>query len=79
MNTNSNLKDTLSTVFGLLAVVCGAIVSVATAGVALPAVVVTIATVGGAISVGIIGWLTGKTPSGDKKTPEQIVDGNKSK
>lgn len=77
MNLDSNLKNTLSTVFGLLAVVCGAVVSVATAGVALPALVVTIATVGGAVSVGIIGWLTGKAANASNKTDQAVEASNK--
>lgn len=53
-------KDKLTNYCGLVLAVCGAIIAVATAGVALPAWLLTVATVLGSISGALIGWATGK-------------------
>lgn len=74
-----NLKDKVSTVCGILLVVSGALLSVVTAGVALPAVVVTGATLTASLSGGILAYLTGKNPNGSKKTVTQVEDANKGK
>ncbi len=67
-----NLKDKISTVCGIVLLISGCILSVTTAGVALPVVVVTSATLGASISGGLLAYLTGKNPDGSTKTVEQI-------
>ena len=73
MNT-SNLKDTVTTIAGILASVGGTILA---ADVALSPAVKTILGVAVAVSLGLIGWFTGKAPSGASKTDNQLGDQNK--
>jgi len=73
---NSNLKDTLSTICGIVFAICAALVTANAGGLALPAEVVTVCGVLAAVSGAIIGFLTGKAPSGAKKTPEQVAAAN---
>ena len=54
------MKDKVTNVCGLLMAIGGAIIALATGGVAIPAIVVTVATVTTGISGGIIGYFTGK-------------------
>lgn len=57
------LKDKLTNYCGLVLLIAGAIVGVASAGVALPASILTIATVAAAVAGSVIGWATGKLPT----------------
>lgn len=59
-----NFKDTITNIAAGLGAVSGIIVSIASAGVAIPTYVVTAGIVSGALSVGIIGFFTGKTNEG---------------
>jgi uncharacterized membrane protein YfcA len=68
----NNLKDTITTVCGILFAVCGAIIGIQTQ-VALPEWIITVAVVVGAISAAVTMYLTGKNPDGTKKTPEQAA------
>lgn len=76
MNNTSNLKDTVSTVFGILGAVAGSILIAGQSGVVLPPIIITICGVISAISIGVIGWLTGKAPSAAKKTTGQVIEQN---
>lgn len=67
-----NLKDIISNACGFILTVSGAIIAASSAGVAIPAVVLTYAIVGGTISGGVIAWLTGKPL--DLKKDEKLVD-----
>lgn len=67
-----NIKDKLSDICGVLLVISGCVLSVATAGVMIPVQIVTVATVAASVSGGVIAYLTGKNPDGTKKTQEQI-------
>lgn len=76
MNLSSNIKDTLSTIFGILAAISGAIFAAAKSGVMLPSWATTAAVLVAAISVAGIGYLTGKTPAATAKTDTQVVEQN---
>jgi len=73
---SSNLKDTLSTIAGVLFAVCTGIVTASASGVTLPSGLVAAAGTLAAISGAVIGFLTGKAPNATSKTPEQVADGN---
>jgi hypothetical protein len=63
-NNMKNLKDTLTTI-------CGLIAAVSTSLIAIPQVtgtVQTIAVIAGAVSIAIIGYFNGKTSTGKKKS-----------
>jgi ABC-type antimicrobial peptide transport system permease subunit len=75
MNT-SNLKDTLTTIASIMALLSGAIITIGTQGVVLPAWLNTAAIVLGALSVTIIGFLTGKLPSGAAKSEATVAEQN---
>lgn len=74
-----DLKNKATNVAGILLLIAGAIASIATAGVALPAVVVTVGTVSGTLGAGIIAYFTGKNPDGTKKTENQLNEVEASK
>lgn len=74
MNT-SNLKDTVTTISGLVGTVAGAVLA---SGLPLSPTVKSILGLIVAISVGLIGYFTGKTPSGANKTNNQLGEQNKS-
>lgn len=73
---NSNLKDTLTTIFGILGAISGSILAAASGGLEIPPAVKAICGGVAAISVGVIGWLTGKAPNATTKTDSQVVAGN---
>lgn len=68
---NSNLKDKVTTI-------CGLVFAVSTALLAIdvPPVVKTVCGVLAAVSVALIGYFTGKAPSGAQKTEGQVTEGN---
>lgn len=68
----SDLKNTLSTIFGVLAAVCGAIVTASQSGLVLPEWAIAVSTATGALSVAIIGILTGKNSDLSSKSKKQI-------
>jgi hypothetical protein len=76
MNT-SNIKDTLTTVCGVIFFVCTSIVTMNVSGVILPTWLTSTCGVLIGISGAIIGWLTGKTPAGVTKTDTQVAQQNK--
>ena len=67
-----NLKSTLSTICGIIVVISGAILSLPQYGVEIPVTITAIAGTLSAISVGVIGYLTGKNPDGTPKTNDQV-------
>ena len=77
MNLSSNIKDKLSTIFGILAAIAGGLLTVGQGGVTFPAWLTAVSSTTVAISIAVIGYLTGKTPSANVKTADQVVDQNK--
>lgn len=77
MNLSSNIKDKISTIFGILAAIAGGLLTVGQNGVVLPPWATAVASSTVAISIAVIGYLTGKTPAANVKTPDQVVDQNK--
>jgi hypothetical protein len=73
---DNNLKDKITNICGVIVVICGALLTSTTQGVTLPTWLTGAAGVLSALSIGIIGYLTGKKPDGTVKTPGQIADGN---
>jgi hypothetical protein len=76
MQPTSNIKDTLSTICGILAAIGGGILVAGQTGVTFPTWVTAVAGAMTAICTAIIGYLTGKTPAAAKKTEEQVIDQN---
>ena len=76
MNNTSNIKDTLSTIFGILFAIAGALLTASQSGLVLPTWAVAACGSVMAISGAIIGYLTGKTPAAQKKTEEIVVSQN---
>ena len=74
MINTSNLKDTVTTICGIIVAIGGSLLG---AGIELPVQVKSVLGVLMAISLGLIGWFTGKSPSGADKTDKQIVEQNK--
>ena len=63
MNLSSNIKDKISTIFGILAAIAGGLLTVGQNGVVLPPWATAVASSTVAISIAVIGYLTGKTPA----------------
>ncbi len=76
MNTTSNLKDRLTTIAGIILALTGTVLTLEKAGVVLPSYVTTTATALGIIAGSVVAYLTGKSPDGTTKTPEQVVNQN---
>lgn len=74
-----NLKDTVTTICGILIAVSGTVYTLTQAGIVLPTQVTTIATAVGIIAMAVLGYFTGKNPDGTKKTSDQIDAQLKSK
>jgi uncharacterized membrane protein HdeD (DUF308 family) len=72
----TNIKDTLSTICGVLLAIAGAILSLQTTGIILPAWVNTTTMIVAAIASAIIAYLTGKNPNGKAKSNNQISTQN---
>ena len=68
-----NLKDTVTTICGLLIAVTGSVQVIIAMGVVLPQTVVSGSIIVGVVSMSVLGYFTGKNPDGSKKTPEQIA------
>ena len=73
---SSNLKDTLSTVCGVVFAIGTAILGVAASGVVLPGWLTAGATAVIAIAGGVLGFLTGKNPNLSTKSAEQVTEQN---
>ena len=80
MNLSSNIKDKLSTIFGVLAFIAGAVLTAGqTPGISLPSKITIACSAIVTISALVIGYLTGKTPAANVKTPDQVVEQNQPK
>ncbi len=74
-----NLKDTVSNYCGIGFFLATIVLTISTAGVTLPLMVITGAKATIAVTVLIAMRLTGKNPDGSVKTPEQVSDANNGK
>ena len=77
MNLSSNIKDRLSTIFGILGIIAGAIQTAIQSGTVFPTWVAPLCQGIIALSILVIGYLTGKTPAANSKTPDHVIDQNK--
>ena len=74
---NSNLKDTLSTICGILLAICIPVVALITVGtIIVPTVVTGVLVTIIAVSTGLNGYLIGKAPNAALKTDSQVIAGN---
>jgi len=74
-----NLKDTVTTICGVIVAISGAIFTMTQSGVVLPSQLTTAATTAGAIAVAILAYFTGKNPDGSTKSAAQIEAQNSAK
>jgi hypothetical protein len=75
---NSNLKDTLSTICGVVLAICIPIEALQIAGtIVLPTSISPILVAIIAICTGVNAYLTGKAPNAAAKTETQVEAGNK--
>lgn len=73
---NSNLKDKITNICGIVFAICTFLVSSTLGGLTLPTWVTTAAGLLAAISGGIIGYFTGKKPDGSVKSDSQVTESN---
>ncbi len=71
-----NLKDTLTTVAGILIALAGTVLTCTKLGVVVPEWLITDSTVAGVIGASIVAYLTGKNPDGSTKSAEQVAKQN---
>lgn len=74
-----NWKDTLTTIFGIIAAICGGLLTASQTGLVLPTWLISVCGALATISVAVIGWLSGKNPNLTKKTELQVEDLNNAK
>ena len=73
----SNIKDTLSTICGVLLAICIPVEALQLAGtIVLPSPISPILVAVIAICTGINAYLTGKAPNAAPKTDAQVIAGN---
>lgn len=66
-----NLKDRITNWAGLVVLIAGTILALPTAGVTIPAVVLTSSTISLTFAVGLVAWLTGKAADGVTKISQK--------
>lgn len=74
-----NLKDKATTVCGILALLCGGVITAQHAGVPIPPIVSAVAISVASVCGGVIAFLTGKNPDGSTKTSDQVDNANQGK
>ena len=57
------MKDTITNIFGVAGAVAGSILTAAAGDLEIPASVKAVCGIVAAVSVGVIGYFTGKTPT----------------
>jgi len=68
-----NLKDTLTTIAGILIAASGTVMTVnQTAPGVIPESITTAATIAGVVALSVLGYLTGKNPDGSTKSANQV-------
>lgn len=70
MKKIKDFKNKATNIAGIMVLVAGVVASIATAGIALPAVVLTTATILGTTGLSVIAYLTGKNGDGSVKKNE---------
>ena len=75
----SNIKDTISTICGILIILGGALATINAAALHLPVWVTALGGAMATIGTAVIGILTGKNPDGTTKTTDQVVQQNTGK
>jgi len=74
---SSNLKDTISNICGGIIAIGGSLLAMSVSGtLPLPTSMVGILSAAVAIATAVIGYFTGKTPSGAVKTDNQVANQN---
>jgi hypothetical protein len=74
---SSNIKDTISTICGILLAICIPVEALQLAGsIVLPTSISPILVAIIAICTGVNGYLTGKAPAGTVKSPAEVIQGN---
>lgn len=69
---NSNLKDTITTICGILILASGTILTLTQSGIILPTWLHSVGIAVGVIAGSVLAYFTGKNPNGTTKTDEQI-------
>lgn len=72
LNQMKDLKSTLSTICGVVSVIASSILMLPQQGIETSTWLKSVAGGALAISIGIIGYLTGKNPDASAKTPAQL-------
>ena len=72
---STNLKDTLSTICGIIIAICTALLTLTT----IPGWLQTACGIAIALAGAIIGWITGKNPNLSTKTDTQVTNANTGK
>lgn len=72
-----NLKDTLTTIAGVMIAIAGVILALSTNGIILPTWVTTGGVVLATVGAAIIAYLGGKNPDGSTKSKLQVENQNK--
>ena len=68
----ANLKDTLSTICGIIGAVAVSVLGLQTSGIALPAWLTTACLIAAAVSGGVVAFLVGKNANGTAKSVAQV-------
>ena len=71
-----NLKDTVTTICGLIGAICGAMLVAQEQGVILPTWANTVVIIAIAVSGAIALFLQGKNPNGTRKSDNQVESQN---
>lgn len=69
-----NLKDTLSTILGVIIAIAGAVLALPTQGIVLPTWTNTAAVIALALATAVLGIITGRNADLSKKTDKQVND-----
>lgn len=69
-----NLKDTVTTICGIIIALSGGIYAADQAGIILPPKIVSFSVLAGIIATSVLAYFSGKNPNGSTKSPEQIAD-----
>lgn len=67
-----NLKDTVTTICGIIIALSGGIYAADQAGIVLSPKLVSGSVLAGILATSILAYFSGKNPNGTTKTPEQI-------
>ncbi|MES2592386.1 MAG: hypothetical protein V4608_10905 [Bacteroidota bacterium] len=74
-----NIKDTLTTIAGIVITISGTIVLAKETGLEVSEQAIIYSKVAGLIGVSVLGYFTGKNPDGSKKSEKQVINQIESK